>query len=61
MLIRLDFLYLESDHFVFFWGAGADFFQQPKLDIFRDFSESIYCLTIKIIFTLANSDYMLEH
>ena len=67
MLIRLDFLKLETYHlvfFLFFWGgggAGADFFQQLKLDIFRDFSESIYFLTIKVIFTLANSNYMLEH
>ena len=59
MLIRLGFLKLETDHFFvcffffffFFWGGGggrgADFFQQLKLDIFRDFSESIYLLTIK--------------
>ena len=61
MLIRLDFLKLETGHLVFFLGAGADFFQQLKLDIFRDFSESIYFLTIKSHFRLANSDYMLEH
>ena len=42
MLIRLDFLKLESDRLVFILGAGADFFQQLKLDNFRDFSESIY-------------------
>ena len=47
MLIQLDFLKLETDHLVFFWGAGADFFQQLKLDVFRDFSESIYFLTTK--------------
>ena len=61
MLIRLDFLKLETDHLVFFLGAGVDFFQQLKLDIFRDFSERICFLTIKVIFTLANSNYMLEH
>ena len=33
MLIRLDFLKLETDHLVFFLGPGADFFQQLKLDI----------------------------
>ena len=33
MLIRLDFLKLDTDHWVFFWGAGADFFQQVKLNI----------------------------
>ena len=47
MLIGLDFLKLETDHLVFFLGAGAGFFQQFKLYIFRDFSESIYLLTIK--------------
>ena len=47
MLIRLDFLQLETDHLVNFWGAGAGFFQQLKLYTFRDFSESIYFLTIK--------------
>ena len=45
MLIRLDFLQIETDHLVNFWGAGAGFFL--KLDTFRDFSESIYFLTIK--------------
>ena len=59
-MLWLDFLKFETDHLVFFWGAGADFLQQLKLDIFRDFIESIF-LTIKVIFTLANSDYMLEH
>ena len=52
MLIRLDFLKLETDHLVFFLGAGADFFQQLKLDILRVFSESIYFLTIKSHFYL---------
>ena len=33
MLIRIDFLKLETGHLVFFWGAGEDFFQQLKLDI----------------------------
>ena len=47
MLIRLEFLKFETDHLVFFLGAGAVFFQQLKPDIFRDFSESIYFLTIK--------------
>ena len=47
MLIRLDFLKLETDHLVFFIGAGAGFFQQLKLDIFIYFSESIYFLPIK--------------
>ena len=61
MLIRLDFLKLETEHLVFFFGAGADFFKQRKLDIFRDFSESIYFLTIKVFFTIANSAYNLEH
>ena len=42
MLIRLDFLKLETDHFVFSLGARADFFHQLKLDFFRDLSESIY-------------------
>ena len=43
MLIRLVFFFkLETDHLVFFFGAGADFFQQLKPDIFRDFSESIF-------------------
>ena len=36
MLIRLDFIKLETDHLVFFLGTGAGFFQQLKLDIFRD-------------------------
>ena len=40
MLIRLDFLKLETDHL--FWGAGADFFQQLNLNIFRDLSVSIF-------------------
>ena len=61
MLIRLDCLKLETDHLVFFFGAGAGFFQQLKLDTFRDFSESIYLLTHKVIFTIANSAYTLEH
>ena len=47
MLIRLDFIKLETGHLVFFLGAGAVFYQQLKLDIFRDFSESIYFLPIK--------------
>ena len=47
MLIPLDFLKLETDHLVSFLGAGAGFFQQLKLDIFGDFSEIIYFLTIK--------------
>ena len=48
MLIRLDFFFkLKADHLVFFLGAGADFFQQLKLDLFREFSESIYFLIIK--------------
>ena len=47
MLIRLDFLKLETDHFGFlFGGRGCFFSQQLKLDIFRDFSENIYFLTI---------------
>ena len=33
MLIRLDFLKLETDHLVFVLGAGADFLQQLKVDI----------------------------
>ena len=61
MPVRLDFLKLETDHLVFFWGAGADFFQQLKLDIFRDFSERFYFFNHKSHFTLANSNYMLEH
>ena len=52
MLIRLDFFKLDTDHLVFFLGAGAGFFQQLKLDIFRDFSESIYFLTIKSLLQL---------
>ena len=55
MLIRLDFLKLETGHLFFFLGAGADLFQQLKLDIFRDFSESIYFLTIKSNFWNKNS------
>ena len=47
MLIDRIFFKLETDLLVFFSGTGADFFLQLKLDIFRDFSESIYFLTIK--------------
>ena len=61
MLIRLDFLKLETDHLVFFLGAGAGFFHQLKPDIFRDFSESIYFFNHKVIFTITNSAYTLEH
>ena len=42
MLIRFDFLKLETDHLFFFLGAGSDFFQQLRRDIFRELSESIY-------------------
>ena len=42
LLYLVDFLKLETYHLVFFLGAGADFFQQLKPDILRDFSESIY-------------------
>ena len=52
MLIRLDFIKLETDHLVFFLGAGAGFFQQLKLDIFRDYSESIYFLPTRSFFKL---------
>ena len=47
--------------FGFLLGAGAGFFQQLKLDTFRDFSESIYLFTHKVIFTIAKSAYTLEH
>ena len=54
MLIRLlDFFLIRDRPFDFFFFvegggvAGADFCQQLKLDIFRDFSECIYFLTIK--------------
>ena len=51
MLSRFDFFLIETDH-LFFWlreggggGAGADFFQQLKLDFFyRLLSESIFCV-----------------
>ena len=61
MLIQLDFLKSETDHLVSFLGTGAGFFYQLKLDMFRDFSESVYFLIIKSFFTIANSAYTLEH
>ena len=42
MLIGLDFLKLETDHLVFFLGAGADFFQQLKLDILETLVKHLF-------------------
>ena len=47
MLIRLDFLKLETDLLVFFLGAGADYFQQLKLDFLETLVKAFIFLTIK--------------
>ena len=54
LLYLVDFLKLETYHLVFFLGAGADFFQQLKPDILRDFSESIYFFNHKSHFYKIN-------
>ena len=36
MLSRFDFNKLKTDHLVIWFGAGADFFQQLKLDFILD-------------------------
>ena len=53
--MRFDFLKLETGHLFFFLGAGSDFFQQLKLDIFRDLVKEFIFLTIKVFFTIAIS------
>ena len=47
---RFDFFFkLETDHLFFWmgaWGAGADYFQQLKLDFFTDKGKVFFCYTI---------------